>query len=72
MPSEDSDEDSDGEPELSDRSPPLAFDNTDIAFSGDVMVTGSYHGFNIHRLKDDGVPELISSVVCQEENTVSR
>jgi len=64
MPSEDSDEDSDGEPELSDRSPPLAFDNTDIAFSGDVMVTGSYHGFNIHRLKDDGVPELISSVVC--------
>ena len=64
MPSEDSDEDSDGEPELSDRSPLLAFDNTDIAFSGDVMVTGSYHGFNIHRLKDDGVPELISSVVC--------
>jgi len=64
MPTEESDEASDGEVELSKRPPLLAFDNTDIAFSGDVMVTGSYHGFNIHRLKDDGVPELISSVVC--------
>jgi len=64
MPTEDSDEASDGETKLSERPPLLAFDNTDIAFSGDVMVTGSYHGFNIHRLKEDGIPELISSVVC--------
>ena len=64
MPQDDSDEDSDEEVELSERSPLLAFDNTDIAFSGDVMVTGSYHGFNIHRLPEDGIPELISSVVC--------
>jgi len=62
--SDESDEASDEDVELSERSPLLAFDNTDIAFSGDVMVTGSYHGFNIHRLAEDGVPELISSVVC--------
>jgi len=64
MPQDESDDAGDEDAELSDRSPLLAFDNTDIAFSGDVMVTGSYHGFNIHRLKEDGIPELISSVVC--------
>jgi len=64
MPTEDSEEASDDDEELSERPPLLAFDNTDIAFSGDVMVTGSYHGFNIHRLAEDGVPELLSSVVC--------
>jgi uncharacterized protein (DUF305 family) len=64
MPEGDEDEDSDEEAELSDRSPALAFDNTDIAFSGDVMVAGSYHGFNIYSLAGDGVPVLISSVVC--------
>jgi len=62
--SDESDEASDEEVKLSKRSPLLAFDNTDIAFSGDVMVTGSYHGFNIYRLQQDGIPELISSVVC--------
>jgi len=50
--------------ERSDREPFLVFDNTDIAFSGDVMITGSYHGFNIYKLQDDGLPELFSSVVC--------
>jgi hypothetical protein len=29
-----------------------------------VLVAGSYHGFNIYRLAQDGVPELLSSVVC--------
>ena len=28
------------------------------------MVAGNYHGFNVYKLKDDGVPELFSSVVC--------
>ncbi len=42
----------------------LSFGNTDMAFAGDILVTGSYHGFNIHRLGKDGVPELLSSVVC--------
>jgi uncharacterized protein (DUF305 family) len=50
--------------EWSDRSPLLSFSNTDMAFSGDVLVTGSYHGFNIYKLQEDGIPKLFSSVVC--------
>ena len=46
------------------RYPLLSFANTDMAFAGDVLVAGSYHGFNIYRLHNDGVPELLSSVVC--------
>ncbi|MFB0612860.1 DUF305 domain-containing protein [Aurantiacibacter poecillastricola] len=42
----------------------LSFSNTDIAFSGDLMVAGNYHGFNAYRLGEDGVPRLVSSVVC--------
>jgi len=50
--------------EWSDRSPLLSFSNTDMAFAGDVLVTGSYHGFNIYKLENDGIPKLYSSVVC--------
>ncbi|WP_226999831.1 DUF305 domain-containing protein [Microbulbifer aggregans] len=46
------------------RSPFMDFANTDIAFSGDVMVAGSYHGFNIYRLQKNGLPQQVSSVVC--------
>jgi len=46
------------------RYPLLSFSNTDMAFAGDVMAAGSYHGFNIYRLQEDGLPELLSSVVC--------
>ena len=46
------------------RSPLLNFSNTDMAFSGDVLVTGNYHGFNIYRLREGGIPKQISSVVC--------
>ena len=42
----------------------LDFANTDMAFSGDLMVAGNYHGFNAYRLSDDGRPELLSSTVC--------
>ncbi len=42
----------------------LSFANTDMAFSGDLLVAGSYHGFNVYRLGADGVPQLVSSVVC--------
>ena len=35
-----------------------------MAFFDDVLVAGSYHGFNIYRLAGDGVPQLVSSVVC--------
>ena len=42
----------------------LSFSNTDMAFAGDLMVAGNYHGFNAYRLGTDGVPQLVSSVVC--------
>ncbi len=72
MPEDDSDESaaaeddgqSNDDTEWSERSPLLSFSNTDMAFSGDVMVTGSYHGFNIYKLQEDGVPNLLSSVIC--------
>ena len=35
-----------------------------MAFSGDLLVAGSYHGFNAYRLGEDGMPNLVSSVVC--------
>lgn len=50
--------------EFAERSPLLDFANTDMAFFDDVMVAGNYHGFNIYRLGADGVPNLMSSVVC--------
>ena len=50
--------------EFGERSSLLSFANTDMAFSGDLMVTGNYHGFNVYRLLRDGTPSLLSSVVC--------
>ncbi len=58
------DEQSNEDTEWGERSPLLSFSNTDMAFSGDKMVTGSYHGFNAYQLDSDGIPELYSSVVC--------
>ena len=46
------------------RSPLLSFSNTDMAFAGDKLVAGNYHGFNIYQLHTDKAPELITSVVC--------
>lgn len=47
------------------RYPLLSFSNTDMAFTGDVLVAGSYHGFNVYQLlHNDGMPKLLSSVVC--------
>lgn len=46
------------------RFPMLSFSNTDMAFRDDVLVAGSYHGFNVYRLGEDGVPSLMASVVC--------
>ncbi|MEJ2086390.1 MAG: DUF305 domain-containing protein, partial [Acidobacteriota bacterium] len=54
---EEAEKDEDEEEEYK-RAPLLSFDNTDMAFSGDIMVAGSYHGFNIYRLNDGGPPEL--------------
>lgn len=50
--------------EEDERASRLSFGNTDMAFAGDILVAGSYHGFNIYRLGKDGVPALLSSVVC--------
>ena len=46
------------------RSPMLSFSNTDMAFRDDLLVAGSYHGFNMYKIDPDGIPNLISSVVC--------
>ncbi len=70
IPVEDSDESKEvdeqnvDDTEWGERSPLLSFSNTDMAFSGDKLVTGSYHGFNVYELQEDGLPELYSSVVC--------
>ncbi|KLI65268.1 DUF305 domain-containing protein [Aurantiacibacter marinus] len=52
------------EPRYAQRGGLLSFANTDMAFSGDLMVAGNYHGFNAYRLDGEGVPQLVSSVVC--------
>lgn len=52
------------EPRFGERGSLLSFAQTDMAFSGDLLVTGNYHGFNAYRLGEDGVPQLISSTVC--------
>ena len=46
------------------RYPMLSFSNTDMAFRDDILVTGSYHGFNIYRINEIGLPKLITSVIC--------
>ncbi len=60
----DEDDQSVADTEWGERSALLSFSNTDMAFAGDILVAGSYHGFNIYRLGDDGIPTLLSSVVC--------
>jgi hypothetical protein len=42
----------------------LSFANTDMAFRDDVLVVGSYHGFNVYRLSGSQAPQLTASVVC--------
>ena len=66
-----SEDDGDGEaedaedaaPRFGERSPFLSFSNTDMAFAGDLLAAGNYHGFNLYRL-GGSAPQLISSVVC--------
>ena len=45
------------------RGPFLSFANTDLAFSGDLMAVGNYHGVNLYRIGETE-PQLISSLVC--------
>jgi len=46
------------------RYPMLSFTNTDMAFRDNILIAGSYHGFNIYELNDEGIPLLKSSVIC--------
>ncbi len=42
----------------------LNFANTDLAFSGDVVFEGNYHGFSTYNVEDPLSPQLLGSVVC--------
>jgi uncharacterized protein (DUF305 family) len=42
----------------------LNFGNSDLAFSGDLLVQGSFHGFNLYSIEDPTAPRLLASVVC--------
>jgi uncharacterized protein (DUF305 family) len=42
----------------------FSFANTDLAFAGDRVVVGNYHGFNSYDISDPVSPQLIASVVC--------
>ncbi len=42
----------------------LDFANTDMAFVGDLLFKGNYHGFNTYRVEVPASPQLVSSVVC--------
>ncbi len=42
----------------------LDFANTDLAFAGDLMAVGNYHGFKLYDIADPDAPELLSAVVC--------
>ncbi len=42
----------------------LDFANSDIAFSGQRMVIGNFHGFNAYDIESSKSPRLLASVVC--------
>ena len=42
----------------------LSFGITDLAFAGDRLFVGSYHGFNTYGIETPASPRLIGSVVC--------
>ncbi|MFP4275934.1 MAG: DUF305 domain-containing protein [Wenzhouxiangella sp.] len=55
-----------GDTAPSDRARPalLDFANTDLAFAGELMVVGNYHGFKLYDIADPDDPQLQSAVVC--------
>ena len=42
----------------------LAFANSDLAFSGNHLFMGSFHGFNTYDIERPGKPKVLASVVC--------
>jgi hypothetical protein len=50
------------------RTPPnpnqLSYVNSDLAFSGNHVIVGNYHGFNTYNIERANKPQLLASVVC--------
>jgi hypothetical protein len=42
----------------------LSYTNSDLAFSGNHVVVGNYHGFNTYNIERANRPQLVASVVC--------
>jgi hypothetical protein len=42
----------------------LSFTNSDLAFAGNRLFAGSYHGFHVYDIENRGSPRLLASVVC--------
>jgi len=42
----------------------LSFSNSDLAFRGDHLFVGNFHGFNTYDIEDSKKPRLVGSVVC--------
>jgi hypothetical protein len=42
----------------------LSFANSDLAFSGNHLFMGSFHGFNTYDIERPGKPKVLSSIVC--------
>ncbi len=42
----------------------LNFANSDMAFAGDILFEGNFHGFNTYNVEDPKTPRLVGSVVC--------
>ena len=67
---EEKESETDDEAEENDPSPSspraglLNFANSDLAFAGDVVFEGNFHGFNTYNVEDPLVPRLLGSVVC--------
>jgi hypothetical protein len=58
------DPDEDEEPATAPRGPSLSFSNSDLAFRGDHLFMGNFHGFNTYDIEDATRPRLVASVVC--------
>ena len=42
----------------------FGFVNSDLAFTGDYAIVGSFNGFQVYDISDAGAPELHRSFVC--------
>jgi hypothetical protein len=42
----------------------LSFTNSDLAFAGNRLFAGNYHGVNVYDIENRGTPRLLASMVC--------